>query len=282
MDDFHYSVEAAGVINHFYGADIMVYVEGEDDIPYWELIFNKFSKLNIELQDVGSCTSLKRYISQISSGELNAIVAMDKDFTLFSEENVKHPNILFTPKYAIENSLVSQDNVYRTIKTLAKVSSKKIKIEDIHQWFLHLSERFEKLIALDIYNAKYGKGIAVLGKNDTADRFFVNNSFHICQIKVDKYLEAKLLEFESFNALEIKNEVEQKGYALLDFARGHFIFSAVTKFMKNKISTLGSNVTISHGAFFGHLILSLDNTLNEHHCHYNYFKEQFKNISIRH
>ncbi|EGA69570.1 hypothetical protein VISI1226_13648 [Vibrio sinaloensis DSM 21326] len=41
-DDFFYSAEAENIINEFHSVDVMVYVEGVDDIPFWDFIFEKF------------------------------------------------------------------------------------------------------------------------------------------------------------------------------------------------------------------------------------------------
>ena len=283
MDDFFYSDAAEGIANIFHGVDAMVYVEGEDDIPYWEIMFSKFSSLSVEIQDVGSCTALVPYIEKIRNSKINAIVAMDRDFTLFSEVSSCHPNILFTPNYAIENCLSDKNNVYRTIKAISKVPSRSIDNEYIDNWFRDLSSCFTKLIALDIYNAKHQKGVAILEKTGTADRFFKNRGSHqLCTAKINTFTEDKARSLGEFNEIEIINEVHKNGHDVIDFARGHFLFSAVTKFMKGYMSHLGCNVTVSHGAFFGHLILSLENTLNETHTNYSYFKKQFENITIRH
>ncbi|MEZ9885110.1 DUF4435 domain-containing protein [Vibrio splendidus] len=283
MDDFFYSDGAENITNMFYGVDTMVYVEGEDDIPYWEIMFSKFSDLSVEIHDVGSCTALVPYIEKVCDGRLNAIVAMDKDFTSFSEINNTHPNILFTPSYAIENCLVDKVNVYKTIKAISKVPSRNIDSEYIDNWFEEFSNQFNTLISLDIYNAKHQKGIAILGKTDTADRFFTSkNSCQLCSDKINLFTQDKLQNLTDFNEADITNEVHDKGHDIIDFARGHFLFSAVTKFMKNYISRLGCNTTISHGAFFGHLILALENTLNDEHSSYEYFIEQFGGIQLTH
>ncbi|EFH8005158.1 DUF4435 domain-containing protein, partial [Escherichia coli] len=78
-ENFSWSNEAENVISLFYDADIMVYVEGEDDIAFWEIIFKKNGRFNVEVQDVGGCEALQPYIEKITSGEINAIVARDSD-----------------------------------------------------------------------------------------------------------------------------------------------------------------------------------------------------------
>ncbi|MDM9086694.1 DUF4435 domain-containing protein [Klebsiella pneumoniae] len=63
-ENFSWSNEAENVISLFYDADIMVYVEGEDDIAFWEIIFKKNGRFNVEVQDVGGCEALQPYIEK--------------------------------------------------------------------------------------------------------------------------------------------------------------------------------------------------------------------------
>ena len=94
MDDFYHSDDADNVTHMFYDADVMVYVEGQDDLPFWDLIFNFFD-YQVEVQDVGGSKELKKYTEKIKNGELNAIVACDSDFEVLKGESA-HKNIIRT------------------------------------------------------------------------------------------------------------------------------------------------------------------------------------------
>uniref|UniRef100_UPI000A82428C DUF4435 domain-containing protein n=1 Tax=Vibrio campbellii TaxID=680 RepID=UPI000A82428C len=85
MTEFSYSVDAEDVMSSFYGVDAILYVEGEDDIPFWDAIFSNLSDLSLEIKEVGGCDELEPYITKICNGELTDLVAMDRDFRPFKE-----------------------------------------------------------------------------------------------------------------------------------------------------------------------------------------------------
>ncbi|RLM02058.1 hypothetical protein BIY27_26050 [Gibbsiella quercinecans] len=90
MADLSYSNEAFNVLNLFYQKDYMVYVEGRDDVCFWEMIFNKTSNIKVEIQDVGVCEELIPYIEKIYNGEIEAIVACDMDLKYFDDTKKEH------------------------------------------------------------------------------------------------------------------------------------------------------------------------------------------------
>lgn len=47
MPSLDYSLEALNLLNAFHQVDKVVYVEGQDDVPFWEFLFKKFTNLNI-------------------------------------------------------------------------------------------------------------------------------------------------------------------------------------------------------------------------------------------
>ena len=75
MADLTYSADAHNVLSKFYNADKMVYVEGDDDVLFWEFIFNKFSNFKVKVQGVGGKPELEKYIKRICDGEINSIAA---------------------------------------------------------------------------------------------------------------------------------------------------------------------------------------------------------------
>ncbi|EFH7276721.1 DUF4435 domain-containing protein, partial [Escherichia coli] len=134
MDDFHYSSEAENVLSLFYQAEVMVYVEGDDDICFWETIFNKSSSLKVEVQDVGGCEELKKFITRLLEEDLQVIVACDSDLTCFKEQQMSDSRIIRTPGYSIENTFICLDGVYKAIKTLGKIPKKIMDTIDLEAW----------------------------------------------------------------------------------------------------------------------------------------------------
>lgn len=73
-----YSDSALGVKAAFYNKKAMVYVEGTDDIIFWEQFFDK---LVYKVEDVGGCGNFNAYIQRLNNGEKSFVVAGDLDYS---------------------------------------------------------------------------------------------------------------------------------------------------------------------------------------------------------
>lgn len=279
MDDFSYSMEAESVMNQFYNVDSIIYVEGQDDIPFWEFLFEEFSEKKFEIKDVGSCTALEPYIKSIENGELNAIVALDSDFTIFKNKNHTSPNIIKTPKYSIENTIINSDSIIDCISALAKVSKKNANKEAFQSWYHSFCECVSEVVLLDIYNSINNLGLRVLG--DNADMFLKSkNSCVLCQEKLNVHINKIMGEIDGqVNLDSIINSIINKGFIVLDFIRGHFLFSAVSKYIRVFIKGLGVKSSVSNDSLYSLLLLSLKSSF-KNHADFQYYKSHIENISI--
>ncbi|MDI5832293.1 DUF4435 domain-containing protein [Shewanella xiamenensis] len=281
MDNFSFSMEAESVINLFVNKDVVVYVEGPDDIPFWEYIFDEFSGIDAEFRDVGGCEELTPFIQAISKDELRAIVATDTDFRPFKEGRVEHPNILMTPKYAIENTMISDAIVIDSIVSLAKVSKKKVNLQSYKEWYGDFIEKIGHLVLIDIYNAKHNLGLKVI--TDNADRFFTSkDSCVFSQEKIDSYINElmrKIGQDVDFTSVKTEALLASNSNQIQDFLRGHFLFSAVTKYIRTYIKSIGVNIQIPNHSFYSTFLLSLKNQFHLHDD-YHYFKTKVNNLTL--
>ncbi|MBF4307409.1 DUF4435 domain-containing protein, partial [Vibrio anguillarum] len=125
--------EANNIVHLFYGADVMVYVEGEDDVPFWEVIFNCLVEYRVEIQEVGGSKELAKYIDELELGKLQGIIACDSDFEIL-KGSLCNPNIIRTYGYAIENSLICPSTILKVIKSVGKIPTKNMPIKELEIW----------------------------------------------------------------------------------------------------------------------------------------------------
>jgi len=128
MVEFDHSIDAKNVLNKFYRVEKIVYVEGDDDVAFWEYLFERFFSLSVEIEAVGGKVELKRISELIHSNEAEYIVAMDSDYDDFSGFDY-HPNILRTYGYSIENTMVSRESICKILKTIARLPNKEVPVE---------------------------------------------------------------------------------------------------------------------------------------------------------
>ncbi|MGY0146192.1 DUF4435 domain-containing protein [Edwardsiella tarda] len=279
MDDFNHSVDAENILHLFYQADVMVYVEGPDDICFWEIVFSKISSINVEVQDVGGCEELSKLITRATNNSLDIIIACDSDFTNILNSDITDSRVIKTPGHSIENTFINQYSVYNSIKTLGKISQKGMNGIDIQSWRDDFYEKLEPLIKLDIYNSINQRGVAVIGSS--ADRFMESRNSHvISREKIDSYLQSKLTEADINSPTEIDVFFHDKDIEYSRWLRGHFLFSAVHRLVSVIVEMHGKRISLSQESLYSSLITSFNNNFNEQHRDYRYFQEKISAISI--
>lgn len=102
MSDLFYSDDALNVRNVFLRVKTIVYVEGDDDVPFWEEVFSRIPEASFEIETAGGSNQLDLYIDKIVSGHLQAVAARDSDFLRHLGNTKDDPRILYTFGYSIE------------------------------------------------------------------------------------------------------------------------------------------------------------------------------------
>jgi len=279
MDDFYYSPEAENIINLFYQSEVMVYVEGPDDICFWETIFNKVSSLKVEVQDVGGCTEVDKYIERIIKEDLNIIVACDADLKIFKGINPQHTRVIRTPGYAIENSFITQEGVLKAIKTLGKISRKTVSEIDISAWNENFYSSIEHLIKLDIYNYIHDKGIPVIG--DSSDRFMkTKDSNELCSEKISAFRNQVTDKMGDFDIEEVNTLIHQLGTDYKRWLRGHFLFSATHRLISTLACRSGKKVSLSHESLYSNLITNFESAFSDTHPDYYHYQSKISEIRL--
>jgi mannose/fructose/N-acetylgalactosamine-specific phosphotransferase system component IID len=279
MTNFFYSTDAESIMNRFHGVDVMVYVEGQDDIPFWEFMFNKFSSISIEVQDVGSCSALEPYIKKIYLNQINAIVACDMDFTVFKDDFFEHNNIIKTFGYSIENSMLHVDNIHKAIAVIGRLSSKKVNKEEVQHWLDDFHQRLEHLIKMDIYNEVNALGISVVGDNSTR-LMKSKTSCEICDEKLESYITKIIPNLTGYDRGVVESLIVEAGLESKQLLRGHFLFSAVAKFVANFVKSKGLKISLSNDALYSAFMLSLESTFTEDNNEFQYYKDALEGIII--
>lgn len=278
MPDLAYSSDAENVLNRFYGVDTIVYVEGTDDVPFWEYIFELFADFSVEINDVGGLPEVEKYINKIEAGEIDAVVACDADFS-YSGQFSEHRNVLRSYGYSIENSMICHKTIKKVIRSIGRVPMKNIDDSNIADWFEALADSTKDLVIHDIANQIMNKGKSVAG--DNCSRFMKSSkSPEICPIKIENHLADVDLKMTRRLENRIIKSIAESDRTEVDFLRGHFLFSASLKYVISEIRKFGKNVAISNDSFFGALFIAFEAVFNSTHSHYSYYQNIVHEIQV--
>lgn len=154
-----YSESALRVKAAFYNKKAMVYVEGTDDIIFWEQFFDK----NVyKVEDVGGCGNFKSYIQRLNNGEKSFIIAGDLDYSLYMPSTCNSSLYITTYSHSIENVMYCPHNINHAVQRLAR-DSRIDSINEIESFYDRFVSNVDKLLILDVANNIFNKGVKIFG-----------------------------------------------------------------------------------------------------------------------
>ncbi|MEM6254876.1 MAG: DUF4435 domain-containing protein [Cyanobacteria bacterium P01_D01_bin.156] len=277
MSNLIYSGEARNVLNLFHRVEKMLYVEGDDDILFWEFVFQKLSRFSVRIEEVGGKEEIKKYIDEVISGQANYLIAIDSDFDKLISRQYHHTNIISTFGYSIENTIITNSVINKLLRTVCRVQDRDIPENLSQEWLYELEKKVSPLILYAIINDEEKLGHAVIPSN--SDRFMKSkNSCELCEQKINSYLDNLPIEISKEQQAKIYTNLGLQGLKILDVILGHFLMSAAFRLIKVKTEELRTSVSISKEMFFNSLFLAFESMFDPTHPHYDYYKVSIDSV----
>lgn len=274
MAELNYSDDALNVISAFHEAERMLYVEGDDDVLFWEFMLDVYGKEGYKVQSLDGIEELKKYIEKISAGDIEASAARDCDFSEIDSSYKQVPFVARTYGHSIENTLMTPDVLCKVIRSFGRVSKKTVDEANCERWFKDMYKSFEQIIFLDAGNDLEKLGVSVLGNNCTkfmkSEKSCLPDANKISGALADFIKNQKLV----LAAAKAKRSIGKSAKKVSDFIRGHFLFSAALKYVNAQLRGARSNKSASVDAFFGAAFIAFESVFNEQHYQYEYYRGQ--------
>ncbi|MDF7111666.1 hypothetical protein NLR26_24955, partial [Escherichia coli] len=130
----------------------------------------------------------------------------------------------------------------------------------------------------DIYNHIYRKGISVIG--DSADRFMKSRkSNEICEQKITSYKNT-IIEKLGVEPDNIDSSFKSKSIEYRKWLRGHFLFSAVHRYISTTAEKNGKKVSLSYESLYSNLMNTFESNFTNTHIEFNHYHEKIKAINM--
>ena len=245
-NSLEHSFEGTCVLNQFYETRVILYVEGNDDIPFWDNLFKKFAPKNFyEMEQTHGKEGLQRYIDGIKDGSLqNVMVACDSDYSCISQSPANScPLIVTTYGHSIENSMFCKPMLAGYLSRLT--TSTKDYMEEVERWISVIENDAYKLLQIDILNDQKPNGKSCKCLTMGFHRFS-DGKGNLDKVKTNEAISRAELIFspEDFdNAKRILNSANKPIYKIL---QGHFMEDAVNELVHEK-----AKCSLSRNAIYG-------------------------------
>jgi Protein of unknown function (DUF4435) len=270
MTDLSYSNDALNVRSAFFGAKAIVYVEGDDDVLFWQEVFSRVTDEPFEVEALGGAPALDEYIVKIACGQLQGIAARDSDFLPILRGCSPSPKVVYTFGYSIENSLYISNTITQLVRLWCK--SPKVPAAACAEWLRHLALTVSPLVHLDAANAISGSGVATIG--DNCSRYMTTaDSFTVCPSKVAMMVTTITQKIPPNAIATARKNVGAKPEEIMAHIRGHFLASAVHRYIVKNAKSFGKKVSISADSLYAAAIGQFANCLDSEHPHRSHYLE---------
>jgi len=256
-----WSASAHNVIHEFYNADITVFVEGKDDINFWQHKFEQLTsgiKFHIEAVhgDVsrdGGCKLLAEKMRIIIEENGKFLVASDKDYNVVIDSMPKNPLILKTYGYSIENSLLCPKIINRALcKKLHDFSIDET--VEISTAIYGICESLKCILVYDIANEHFHKGKNVLSENPFQ---YISDNGNGTKLKVEK-INAKTKEIAPFfsdeEILLVTTKLVASPLDIRYIVRGHFLLRVIYNVFFSLLKKYGYAHKLSISDFYDAIV----------------------------
>ena len=256
-----WSASAHNVIHKFYDADITVFVEGKDDINFWQHKFEQLvSGIKVHIEAVhgddsisGGCKLLAEKMRIIIEENGRFLVAADKDYNVVIDSMPNNPLILKTYGYSIENSLLCPKIVNRALcKKLHDFSIDET--VELSTAISSICESLKCILVYDIANELFHKGKKVLSENPF--QYIVNNGKGI-RLKAER-IDAKIKEIApSFSDQEmylVTTKLEASPLDIRYVVRGHFLLRVIYNVFFSLLKKHGYTHSLSMYDFYDAIV----------------------------
>ena len=202
---------------------------------------------SVRCESVGGDGELAKRIAQISSGEVQALAAADADYSALLGSQRDHPRVLYSFGYSIENSLFTVESLTEICNVVCR--GFRATSDICKEWLVSFVAAFRELIAHDIANRAADGPERVLGNNcsqfmvdGTADQFCVKKISAKC-----KTLESAV---DAGQLAHWRQETLRADFDPLRWIRGHFLTTAVQKFIVNRLKETGKKPVFTGNQVF--------------------------------
>jgi Protein of unknown function (DUF4435) len=213
----------------------LVVVEGKDDLPFWNLFFpDCINGYRLKIKPVGG-TEINKYLEEVVQGNGKFAVALDSDYSLFSDFTHNHPQIVETFVHSIENAMLLPRVLAEIICTKSRHDLEEYQISNIEEWFDHFDEVMYELMVADYLLQSESSSVKFLD-NDCV-RFLKNHKTKdpiFDPDKISEYISKFNIPDINFKSTRVKLNPHKPSKQI----RGHFLFAAALCFVNFEVNRL--------------------------------------------
>ncbi|MCE2403113.1 DUF4435 domain-containing protein [Candidatus Poribacteria bacterium] len=223
---------------HRFYQNIVVYVEGFDDKPFYEEILNNYDIEIIEKNGRKVCEKLATILVESNSP---FVVILDGDYKILKSTRSQHRRVVLLHRYSFENYLFEHEPIEQFCRDHKSSENRIEKLAENFRTVLEETrQKFEELIILDVAHQRAKTGYDVLPEK--SDRFFKKGKkVDFLDSQIEQYTEAaKNANKQHIDDATVLVKKYLKEQRFIDLLPGHFAFGIMRRLI---VYTVGKSIS---------------------------------------
>ena len=220
---------------HLFYSEILVYVEGYTDIPFYNEALQNYNCRIISKKGKSECEKLATLLEQ---GNYPYIVVIDGDYDILESTRSPHRRIVWLHRHSFENYLLEEELIEKFRHYRAPLEDSLDRLpSSFREIVVDTEQKFKELLILDVAHQRAGTGYKVFPK--APDQFFAGPrtvDFNNSEIK--KLRNEATLGIDEQSIENARNLVQDflKGHRFIDLLPGHFAFGIIRRWINYTVN----------------------------------------------
>lgn len=215
---------------YLFYSEILVYVEGYTDIPFYNEVLQNYSCRIISKNGKSEC---EKFATLLEQGNYPYVVVLDGDYEILESDRSPHRRIVWLHRHSSENYLLEEEPVEKFRHYRASLEDSLEKLPSSFSEILKDTElKFKELLILDVAHQRAKTGYKVLPK--APDQFFAGpKTADFQDSRIQEQCSEATLGIDERSVEEAKTLVQDflEGYRFIDLLPGHFAIGIIRRWI---------------------------------------------------
>ena len=220
---------------YLFYSEILVYVEGYTDIPFYNEVLQGYSCRIISKKGKPEC---KKFATLLEQGNYPYVVVLDGDYEILESDRSRHRRIVWLHRHSFENYLLEEDPIEKFRHYRAPLEDSLDRLtSSFREITTDTEQKFKELLILDVAHQRAKTGCKVLPK--APDQFFSGpKTADFQDSSIQKQCIEATLSIDEQSIENARTLVQKflEGHRFIDLLPGHFAFGIIRRWINYTVN----------------------------------------------
>ena len=211
---------------HLFYSEILVYVEGHTDIPFYNEVLQNYNCRIISKKGKSEC---EKFATLLEQDNYPYVVVLDGDYEILVSTQNEHSRVILLDRYSFENYLFEEEPIVQFCRHRRPRANLERLVNRFREVVENIEVQFKELIVLDVAHQHSHTGYKALP--DKPNQFFGRGPTDFRDSEIWEWCRKATqgIDEQSIEKVRILVNEFLKRHRLIDLLPGHFAFTIMRR-----------------------------------------------------